>query len=80
MARNDRDWSDLVAAAGLDPREVDVAVVKQRRRRGSTVRASHSARVLSCEAEFCGTTEDNAVAAIRGLVDLLTGGASRTAQ
>jgi hypothetical protein len=75
MVRGERDWSDLIAGAGLDPQEVEVTIVRRRLRRGSRVRASHLSKGLSCEAEFSGDTEDNAAAAIAGLVDLLTGGA-----
>jgi hypothetical protein len=78
MAHSGPDWSDLVVAAGLDPHEVEMTVVKKRRRHGSRVQASHPARGLACEAESCGSTDDNAAAAISGLVDLLSGGATHS--
>jgi hypothetical protein len=76
MAKGEQDSSNLIVAAGLDPQEVEVTVVRRRLLRGSRVRASHSSKGLSCEAEFSGNTADNAAAAIAGLVDLLTGAAS----
>lgn len=76
MADDVRDWSDLVLAAGLNPDEVEVTVVRKRRLRGAPpVLASHSSRGLSCEAQTYGSIDENAAAAIAGLVDLLTGGA-----
>ena len=75
MVNRRRDWSDLIVAAGLDPQEVEVAVARRRLRRGSRVRASHLSKGFSCETDSAGSTEDNAAAAIAGLVDLLTGGA-----
>lgn len=75
MAELARDWSELLVAAGLDPQDVEVKVVRHQPRGGASVVASHPGRGLSCEASAYGTTEENAAEAIAGLLDLLSGGA-----
>jgi hypothetical protein len=68
-------WSDLVVAAGLDPSEVSVMVLRRRFRRQKPVVATHASRGLASQADGRGSTAANAAAAIEGLADLMTGGA-----
>jgi hypothetical protein len=63
-----RDWTPLILEAGLDPADVVVTVMRRRLRRAAAVRAEHRSAGTSCENFGWLTVEENAAAAIAGLV------------